>query len=215
VVLGFYFSLMRFFAILISIFLPAVWLLLATNRELLPDFLQFIGVKQEGTVGLGLQFILASLGIDLIRMASVQTPDTLATSLSLVSALLLGDFAVQVGLFSPEVILYMAISVISNFSIPGYEMALVLKMFRFILLIAVIFAGLWGFLAAFLFIFLWMALTKSFGVSYLWPIIPFNYQALKSAVFSQSVLDLSHVRPEAYRVQDKDRMVKEDDEENE
>lgn len=215
VVLGFYFSLMRFFAILISIFLPAVWLLLATNRELLPDFLQFIGVKQEGTVGLGLQFILASLGIDLIRMASVQTPDTLATSLSLVSALLLGDFAVQVGLFSPEVILYMAISVISNFSIPGYEMALVLKMFRFILLIAVIFAGLWGFLAAFLFIFLWMALTKSFGVSYLWPIIPFNYQALKSAVFSQSVLDLSHVRPEAYHVQDKDRMVKEDDEENE
>lgn len=50
-------------------------------------------------MGLGLQFILASLGIDLIRMASIQTPDTLATSLSLVSALLLGDFAVQVGLF--------------------------------------------------------------------------------------------------------------------
>lgn len=90
---------MRLFAILISVFLPAVWLLLANNKEFLPEYLHFIGVKQEGTVGLGLQFILASLGIDLIRMASIQTPDTLATSLSLVSALLLGDFAVQVGLF--------------------------------------------------------------------------------------------------------------------
>lgn len=73
-------SILRLFAILISVFLPAVWLLLANNKEFLPEYLHFIGVKQEGTVGLGLQFILASLGIDLIRMASIQTPDTLATS---------------------------------------------------------------------------------------------------------------------------------------
>ena len=115
-VLGPYLSLLRLFAILISVFLPAVWLLMANNKELLPEYLHFIGVKKEGTVGLGLQFILASLGIGLIRMASIQTPDTLATSLSLVSALLLGDFAVQVGLFSPEVILYMAVAALSTFS---------------------------------------------------------------------------------------------------
>ena len=124
-------------------------------------------------MGLGLQFILASLGIDLIRMASIQTPDTLATSLSLVSALLLGDFAVQVGLFSPEVILYMAVAALSTFSIPGYEMVMVLKMFRFILLVAAIFANFWGFLLAVFLILVWLASTKSFGVGYLWPIIPF------------------------------------------
>ena len=78
--LGAYLSILRLVAILISVFLPAVWLLLANNKEFLPEYLHFSGVKQEGTVGLGLQFILASLGIDLIRMASIQTPDTLATS---------------------------------------------------------------------------------------------------------------------------------------
>lgn len=213
-ILGGYLSLLRMFAILISIFLPAIWLLLANNKELLPEYLNFIGVKEEGTVGLGLQFILASLGIDLIRMASIQTPDTLASSLSLVSALLLGDFAVQVGLFSPEIILYMAVAVVSTFSIPGYEMVMVLKMFRFILLIAVIIGNIWGFLVACLIIFIWMASTKSFGVNYLWPFIPFNYQALKSSLFNQTVLDLSHIRPAAYRVKDKDRMVKEDEREN-
>ncbi|MFI5358454.1 MAG: spore germination protein [Halanaerobiales bacterium] len=212
-VLGAYLSLLRLFAILISVFLPAVWLLMANNKELLPEYLHFIGVKKEGTVGLGLQFILASLGIDLIRMASIQTPDTLATSLSLVSALLLGDFAVQVGLFSPEVILYMAVAALSTFSIPGYEMVMVLKMFRFILLIATIIGNIWGFLLASLLIFIWLASTKSFGVSYLWPIIPFDYQALKSSLLNQTVLDLSHSRPAAYGVKDKDRMVKEDDRE--
>lgn len=212
-VLGAYLSILRLFAILISVFLPAVWLLLANNKEFLPEYLHFIGVKQEGTVGLGLQFILASLGIDLIRMASIQTPDTLATSLSLVSALLLGDFAVQVGLFSPEVILYMAVAALSTFSIPGYEMVMVLKMFRFILLVAAIFANFWGFLLAVFLILVWLASTKSFGVGYLWPIIPFNYQALKSSLFNQTVLNLSHMRPAAYGTRDKDRMVKEDERE--
>ncbi|QTL98480.1 spore germination protein [Iocasia frigidifontis] len=209
-VLGTYLSLMRLMAMLISVFLPAVWLILATNRALLPEYLSFIGVKEGSSIGLGIQFILASLGIDLIRIASIQTPSTLATSLSLIGALLLGDFAVKVGLFSPEVILYMAVAAISNFSIPGYEIALVLKLFRFILLIAVIIANIWGFAISFSLIFLWMVFTKSFGVNYLWPIIPFNYQALKSYMVRQTVLDLSHLRPIALHTQDQDRAVKGD-----
>ncbi|MFW6022714.1 MAG: spore germination protein [Halanaerobiaceae bacterium] len=212
-VLGTYLSVMSLLAIFISVFLPAIWFLLATNKAILPEYLGFIGIKGDSTVGLGLQFILASLGIDLIRMASIQTPSTLATSLSLVSALLLGDFAVQVGLFSPEVILYMAIAAISNFAIPGYELALVLKMFRLILLIAVIIGNIWGFVISCVLIFLWMVFTKSFGVNYMWPIIPFDYQALKSTIVRQTVLDLSHIRPKVYKVQDKDRAVKDDDKE--
>lgn len=212
--IGTYLSLLRVLSIFISVFLPAIWLLMATNRELLPEFLKFIGVKGNDTsIGLGIQFILASLGIDLIRMASIQTPDTLATSLSLIGALLLGDFAVKVGLFSPEVILYMAISAISNFAIPGYEVALVLKLFRFVFLLAVIIGNIYGFIIAFVLLFLVAVFTKSFGVYYLWPLIPFDYQALKSYVIRQTTMDLSHIRPKAYNVQDKDRSVKEDDKE--
>ncbi|MFW5991942.1 MAG: spore germination protein [Halanaerobiaceae bacterium] len=213
-VMGTYLAFMHIIAIIISVFLPAIWLLMATNRQFIPEYLSFIGVKEnDPSIGLGVQFILASLGIDLIRMASIQTPNTLATSLSLIGALLLGDFAVKVGLFSPEVILYMAVSAISNFAIPGYEVALVLKLFRFIFLIAVIAGNIWGFIIVFIFIFLWTVFTKTFGVYYLWPLIPFDYQALKSYLFRQTTMDLSHIRPRAYKVKDKDRTMKEDDKE--
>ncbi len=207
---GSYLSFIRLIAVLFSVFLPAIWLLMATNQQLLPAYLDFIGVKESGTIGLGEQFILASLGIDLIRMASIQTPDTLATSLSLIGALLLGDFAVQVGLFSPEVILYMSIAVLSNFAIPGYELALTMKLCRILLLLGVVVGNILGFSIVLLFIGLWFSFTKSFGVYYLWPLIPFNYQALKSYLLRQTILDLSHLRPEAYHTQDKDRAVKED-----
>ncbi|MFW6380991.1 MAG: spore germination protein [Bacillota bacterium] len=210
VIVGTYLSLMRLLAIFISIFLPAVWLLLATNPQLVPEPLAFIGVKEEGTIGLGIQFILASLGIDLVRMASIQTPGTLATSLSLIGALILGDFAVKVGLFSPEVILYMAIAAIGNFAIPGYELAIVLKLIRFIFLLSVIAGDLWGFIPVLILVLLWFGFTKSFGVYYLWPLIPFDYQALKSFLITQSILDLSRFRPRALGVRDSDRLQKED-----
>ncbi len=213
VINGSYLSFIRIIAVLISVFLPAIWLLAVKNKELLPPFLYFIGVKEKSTIGLGVQFILASFGIDLIRMASIQTPSTLATSLSLVGALLLGDFAVKVGLFSPEVILYMAISVLANFSIPGYELALSLKLFRVLILLGVIIGNIWGFTIVVIVLFLFTVFTKSFGVYYLWPLIPFDYQALKSYVLRQSILDLSHMRPSAYKTKDSDRMVKNDKEE--
>ena len=205
-VLGAYLNFMQFVAIFISVFLPAIWLLLALNKALLPDYLQFIGVKEESSIHLGLQFILASIGIDLIRMASIQTPSTLATSLSLIGALLLGDFAVKVGLFSPEVILYIAIAAISNFSIPGYELALVLRLIRILLLLGVIFGGITGFIIILVLVFLWFVFTKSFGIPYLWPLIPFEYQILKSYLFPRTILDLSRKRPVAYNLKDRDRI---------
>ncbi|MEJ6951008.1 spore germination protein [Natronospora cellulosivora (SeqCode)] len=208
---GTYLSWMKIIAIFISVFLPAVWLLLSTNRYLLPESLEFIGPQEPGNIGLGLQFILASLGIELIRMASIQTPDSLGTSLSLIGALLLGDFAVQVGLFSPEIVVYMAVAVLSNYSIPGFELAVIFKLIRILLIIAVMVADLLGLVIVTVVVFLLMAFTKSFGVYYLWPLIPFEYHALKSFFIRQNVLDLSHVRPKAYGLQDKDRSVKEDD----
>jgi len=207
-VIGTYFSLLSILGIIISVLLPAVWLLMATNEQLLPESLNFIGVKEESNIGLGLQFILASIGIDLIRMASIQTPGTLATSLSLIGALLLGDFAVKVGLFSPETILYISISSISNFAIPGYEIAMVLKLIRVLLLLAIIIGNIWGFAVTLVIVFLWFALTKSFGIYYLWPLIPFDYHALKSLIVRQTVLDLSHRRPKAKNSRDQDRSVK-------
>ena len=213
-VIGTYLSLLRVAAIGISVLLPVIWFLMATNQELLPEYLKFIGVKENSTIGLGVQFILASFGIDLIRMASIQTPSTLATSLSLIGALLLGDFAVKVGLFSPEVILYMAVAALGNFAIPGYELALVLKLIRLVLLVGAIIGNFWGFGIVLVIIFVWFVSTKSFGVYYLWPIIPFDYQALKSYMIKQSIMDLSHRRPKAYHNKDRDRMVKNDDQED-
>ena len=53
-----------------------------------------------------MQFIFIHFGIDLIRIAGIHTPDPLTTALSLIAALLIGQIAIDVGIFTPEVLLY-------------------------------------------------------------------------------------------------------------
>ncbi|MGM0472224.1 MAG: spore germination protein [Bacillota bacterium] len=192
---GTYLKLIRLLATGISLFLPVIWLLVSLQPELLPEALSFIGPKETGTIPLGVQFIIASLGIDFVRMASFQVPSSLATSLGIIGALLLGDFATKIGLFIPETIIYMAIGAIGNFAISGFELALTIKLLRFILLILVTIGQLYGFIIGMIGISCLFLFSKSFGISYLWPLIPFDWAALKSYIFRQSILDLSYRRP--------------------
>lgn len=104
-VVGAYLRLVRFLAVWASIFLLPLWYLLAVQPELLPERLSFIGPNEDGLIPLYLQFLLIEVGIDMLRMAAIHTPSSLATALGLVAALMIGQVAVEVGLFSNEVIL--------------------------------------------------------------------------------------------------------------
>ena len=91
------------------------------------------------------QFLIADIGIDLMRMAAVHTPTPLATAMGLVAAILVGDIAVKTGLFINEVILYLALASIGMFATPSYELGLANRIVRLALLIIVSIFGVPGF----------------------------------------------------------------------
>ena len=99
--------------------------------------------------------------------------------------MILGDFAVDVGWFIPEVILYMAFVAISNFSQPSFELGYAFKFMRMMLLIMVGFFGIVGFVIGTVLIFVTVAMNKSVdgSRSYLYPLIPFNKKALLRHIF--------------------------------
>ncbi|GAB6139150.1 spore germination protein [Halanaerobaculum tunisiense] len=202
---GSYLKLIRFVSVFLSLILPPLWLVFAYQPEWLPQSLDFIGIQDPGQVPIGMQFLLASLGIDLIQIASIQVPSSLATSLGLIGALMLGEFSVKVGLFSSETILYMAIGAIGNFALPGFELAMSFKVFRFFLLLLAIYFRLPGLLAGLTLVLLLLSFTKSFGVPYLWPLIPFNWRALKTYILRQPILSLDNRRPEYSDTSDQTR----------
>jgi stage V sporulation protein AF len=129
-----------------------------------------------------LQLLLAEFVIDGLRMASMNTPDMLANSLSVVGGLILGEFAVEAGWLIPEVILYMSFVAIANFTQTSFELGYALKFLRILLLTLIAFFHLWGLLIGIVVILLLILTNRTVngGHSYLYPLIPFSGRALLS-----------------------------------
>lgn len=194
----------RFIGVMASIFLLPLWYLLATNPDVVPEALKFLGPSKQVKVPLIWQFIVAEIGLDLLRMSAIHTPTPLATALGLIAAFMLGDVAISVGLFNQEVILYLAIAAIGTFATPSYELGMANRLFRLILLLLVGLLGLPGFLAGVAAIFVLLAVTRPFGIPYLWPLIPFNAKALK-AILVRSPVPVHNSRPSILKPLDKSR----------
>ena len=201
---GIYMRWVRFIGISFSVILSPLWLLLAVNKDLLPPFLDFIGPKEIGNIPLFIQLIMANFGIDLIRIASIHTPSSLATALGLIGALLIGQIAVEVGVFTPEVLMYISLVTIGVFSTPSWEFGLANRFSHLLLLLATGLLGIWGFFGGLLAIFILLLKTKSFGVPYLWPLIPLNASALTDILVRKPV-PVKRLRPSILHTQDSDR----------
>lgn len=184
-VVGSYLRWVRYFGIVASLFLLPMWLLIVLNPELKPVALNFIGPSEESALPLIVQFLLVELGIDLMRMAAVHTPTPLATAMGLVAAVLIGDIAVQTGLFVNEVILYMAVAAVGMFATPSYELGLANRIFRLVLLLAVWLFKVPGLVVATTLWLLVLTVQRSFNSPYMWPFIPFNPKAMLAMLFRQ------------------------------
>jgi stage V sporulation protein AF len=175
---GTYLRWVRFAGILASLFILPLWYLMVVHPELKPVGLEWIGPQKPGKLPLLLQFLIAELGIDLMRMAAVHTPSPLTTAMGLVAAILIGDIAVKTGMFANEIILYLAIATIGTYATPSYELGLANRIFRVALLIITAIFTVPGFVVATTLWFLLLALDRSYNAPYLWPFIPFNGRAL-------------------------------------
>ncbi len=203
-VVGAYLRFVRYLAVWASIFLLPIWYLFAANPGMLPEEFAFIGPNETGQVPILLQFLLIEIGIDMLRMAAIHTPSSLATALGLVAAIMIGQVAVEVGLFSNEVVLYLAIAAIGTFATPSYEISLANRLVRIVLLILTGAFGTIGLVAGITLFIIMLARMKSFNVPYLWPFLPFSIREFMS-VLVRAPIPLKRRRPRVIHPQDPDR----------
>ncbi|MCP1307168.1 spore germination protein [Paenibacillus tyrfis] len=178
-IVGTYLRWVRFIGIAASIFLLPLWLLIVTSPGLKPAGLEFLGPQKPGKIPLLGQFLIAELGIDLMRMAAVHTPSPLAIAMGLVAAILVGDVAVKAGLFSNEIILYLSVAAVGTFATPSYELSLANRLSRLALLVIAAIFKVPGFVIGSTLLLLMLALQRSYNTPYLWPFIPFNMNAMR------------------------------------
>lgn len=177
----------------LTLFMTPVWFLLVKNPSLVPDFLAFTIPESTGKIPILAQLLLTEFVIDGLRMASMNTPDMLSNSLSVVGGLILGDFAIGIGWLIPEVILYMAFVSIANFSQRNYQLGYAFKFLRILLLVATALFNVWGFAIGVVAVIVLLASNKTVNGkrSYLYPVIPFSWPAFKALFFRVKKRDVT------------------------
>lgn len=180
---GTYLRIIRVAILLISVIITPLWYLYLEYYEICPDALRFLLPDTPGALPIIMQLFLAEFAIDGLKIASMNTPNTLSNSLSIVGALILGDFAVGVGWLCPDVILYMAFVAIANFAQQNHELGYAFKFMRMLILLLTWLFGVWGFglgIGVFL-----LAVAKNTTLTrggYLRPLSPWNKRAMKKLV---------------------------------
>ena len=177
--IGTYLRIIRLVVLFLTVFITPLWYLLVKNGDILPGELEFLLVEDEYFVPLIVQLLLVELIVDILKLASLNTPDALSNSFSMLGALILGDFAVQARWLVPEVLVYMAFVAVAGYAQHSYEMGYACKMMRMALLLLIWLWDSWGFAIGVVGVVALIASTRTVvGKGYLYPLIPFNGKKL-------------------------------------
>ncbi len=176
---GTYLRVLRVTVFLLSLFITPAWYLMVSEPNRLPGWLNFLSSPEPVSLSLLSQLLVVEFLIDVLKLASLNTPDSLSNSFSMLGALVLGDFAVQAGWLGPEVLVYMASVSVAGFAQPSYELGYAFKLLRVALLLVTAAFDVWGFCLGVVGIFVLLCTTKPLvGKGYLYPLVPFNGKAL-------------------------------------
>lgn len=185
---GTYLRISRFLITVLTFFITPTFLLLMENQQWIPAGFEFIVLKETSNIPLIWQFLLLELAIDGLRLAAVNTPNMLSTPLSVMAALVLGEFAANSGWFNSEVMLYMAFVALASYTQSNYELGYAFKFMRILTLILTSIFGLAGYIGGVVIFALALLTNKTVsGKCYLYPLVPLNLKKLVKRLFRQRI----------------------------
>lgn len=181
---GCYFRLVRFLCIPISLFLMPLFYLIAAYYPEFATQMRLLSSPDQSWLELTIFVFAAEFLLDLFKYSCAHSASRFSGSLSIIGGLIIGDVAVQLQWASTEILFYAAITLLTTLSLASLELGNSLRIYRLFLLIFTAFFGIWGFGIGTAFVLLSLVTTPTFGgLSYLWPLIPFQWKALKTLLF--------------------------------
>jgi hypothetical protein len=126
--------------------------------------------------------LVIEISMEVLREATIRLPQQVGGALSIVGVLVVGQAAVAAGFASPITVVIIALTTIGSFATPAYNAALALRLLRFPLIVLAGIFGLYGVMIGLILIANHLLSLKSFGVPYLSPLVPGNFEGMKDLV---------------------------------
>lgn len=177
--------LLRLLCFFIAMFGPGFYISVTTfHQEMLPTgLLVSLAAQREGVpFPAFVEALMMEVTFEILREAGVRLPRAIGQAVSIVGALVLGDAAVQAGLVSPAMVIVVSLTAIANFVIPAFEVAISLRILRFLFMALAASFGLFGMTVGFIALLLHLSSLRSFGVPFMSPFAPFRLEDQKDTL---------------------------------
>jgi spore germination protein len=177
---------LRFIFLLISLLLPSIYIAVTTfHPEMIPARLLVTVTSSREVVPFPalLEAFLMEISFEALREAAVRIPKEIGQSVSIIGVLIIGTAAVQAGVVSAAMVIIVSLTGIASFIIPHFDLGLAFRLLRFPIMILAGMFGLFGISCGMLLIYLHLVNLRSFGLSYLSPIVPLVISDLKDTLF--------------------------------
>ncbi|MFE8697145.1 spore germination protein [Cytobacillus sp. FJAT-53684] len=168
--------LLRFFCLFLALLTPSAYIAVTTfHQEMLPTLLLIsLAAQREGVPFPALvEALMMEITFEILREAGVRMPRAVGSAISIVGALVLGQAAVEAGIVSATMVIIVSLTAIASFVCPSFNMAISIRILRFIFMILAGTFGLFGIMMGLIILVAHLASLRSFGVPYLSPMAPF------------------------------------------
>ncbi|MCY0887383.1 MAG: spore germination protein [Alicyclobacillaceae bacterium] len=199
---GTYMRWVSIIACLVSVLLPGIFLLANLHPNVVPPQFGFLKIKNNGPMPLWAELFIAEIALDILRMAVLNTPVNIAAMVSIIAAFAFGELAPNVNFLPPQVLLYVALVLVAQLALPSYELATANQISRFWIIFWTqvghwVHLHAWGFVFSVVTWIVFLATRKSFGVPYLWPLMPFKWTNGMHEILLRRPMTRVQGRPEA------------------
>ena len=201
------FRLLRVFALLISLLLPAFYVSAQLYKlQLLPLGLTLTIASsiRELPLSPNLEMFVVLFLLETLKEASIRMPKYVGMSLSVVGALVLGETAVSAGFLSTPAIIVVALSGICLYTVPDFVETGSLLRWLFLLVAGSI--GPFGIVLTTAFLLCYLLSVDCFGAPALAPFSPLNKRDLRDSIVKYDMLNLKQ-RPQTFRLKNKTRLA--------
>ncbi len=183
----------RYFSFFIALLTPSLYIAITTfHQEMIPTtLLVSIAAQREGVPFPALvEALLMEITFEILREAGVRMPRAVGPAISIVGALVLGEAAVNAGIVSPVMVIVVAITAISSFVSPVYNIGITVRMLRFLFMILASTFGLFGIALGIIAMILHMCSLRSFGVPYMTPMAPFIWSNQRDVILRSPIWNM-------------------------
>lgn len=198
---------LRIIGAIISVTLPAIYVALTTFHYYMVPYSLLIPLaisRAKVPFSPVVEGIIMGLVLEALREAAIRLPTYIAASIGVVGGIILGQAVVSAGIVSNLFIIVIAITAITSYMVPTYDLEVALRTSRAVFVIAAAILGVLGIIVCISLMLIKFVTLESLGQPYIQPFSPLKLRDFRDSIVKLPMTILKK-RPDVAKPKDKIR----------